>query len=152
MGFQVKFTTSTKIKIDKAIEQDTADSIEAVGPGIKAAFEQYEHGLLSDFAKAAFVISPANVDEAKVVMESAGRVVSSFPEDEQLVEGVAEMQTKTRQYNRPSAWASGKIAFAPHEWHAAWSTGPTRRVGMVVLSKATGAGEPERNWGDVKQG
>ena len=22
---------------------------------------------------------------------------------------------------------------------------------MVVLSKATGAGEPERNWGDVKQ-
>ena len=24
-------------------------------------------------------------------------------------------------------------------------------MGMVVLSKATGAGEPERNWGDVKQ-
>ena len=68
-----------------------------------------------------------------------------------VVEGVAEMQTKTGQYNRPSAWASGKIARAPHEWHAAWSTGPTRRVGMVVLSKATGAGEPERNWGDVKQ-
>ena len=134
-----------------------------MGPGIKAAFEQQEHELPSDFAKAAFVINPAFVDNARVVMESdpsymaaleliAGRVVSSLPEDEQLaavasvVEGVAEMQTKTGQYNRPSAWASGKIALAPHEWHAAWSTGPTRRVGMVVLSKATGAGEPERNW------
>ena len=63
----------------------------------------------------------------------AGRVVSSLPEGEQLaavacvVEVVAEMQTKTGQYNRPSAWASGKIALAPHEWHPAWSTGPTRR-------------------------
>ena len=32
MGFQVKCTISTKIKIDKAIEQDTTDFIEAVGP------------------------------------------------------------------------------------------------------------------------
>jgi len=105
MGFQVKCTIS-----------------EAVGPGIKAAFEQYEHELFSDFTKAAFVINPAFVDEAKVVMESnpsymaaleliAGHMVSSISEDEQLaavasvVEGVAEMQTKTGQYNRPSAWA-----------------------------------------------
>jgi len=73
------------------------------------------------------MISPAFVDEAKVVMESdlsymaaleltAGRVVSSLPEDEQLaavasvVEGVAEVQTKTGQYKRPSAWASGRKA------------------------------------------
>jgi len=55
----------------------------------------------------------------------AGRVVSSLAEDKQLaalasvVEGVAEMQTKTGQYNRPSAWASGKITLAPHKWHAA---------------------------------
>jgi len=39
MGLQVKCTISTKIKIDKAIEQDTIDFIEAVGPGTKAAFE-----------------------------------------------------------------------------------------------------------------
>ena len=51
--------------------------------------------------------------------------MSSLAEDKQLaalasvVEGVAEMQTKTGQYNRPSAWASGKITLAPHKWHAA---------------------------------
>ena len=62
-----------------------------------------------------------------------------------VAEGVAKMQTKAGKYSRSSTWASGKIALNPHEWHAAWSTGPTRRVGMVVLSKPTGAGEPERN-------
>ena len=112
MGFQVKCTISTKIKIDKVIEQDTTDFIEAVGPGIKAAFEQYGHELLNGFAKAAFVINPAFVDEAKVVMAAleliAGRVVSSLPEDEQLaavasvIEGVAEMQIKTGQCSE--AW------------------------------------------------
>ena len=43
------------------------------------------------------------------------------------------------------AWASTKIKTAPHEWHRAWSNGHARRVGMVVLSKPTGAGAPERN-------
>ena len=32
----------------------------------------------------------------------------------------------------------------------AWSNGHARRVAMVVLSKSTGAGAPERNWADVK--
>jgi len=41
-----------------------------LGRASKAAFEQYEHELLSDFTKAAFVIDPAFIDEAKVVMEA----------------------------------------------------------------------------------
>ena len=57
---------------------------------------------------------------------------------------------KSGPYKRPAAWASGKTKSAPHEWHAAWSTGHVRRVGMVVLSKPTGAGAPERNWADVE--
>ena len=32
----------------------------------------------------------------------------------------------------------------------AWSNGHARRMAMVVLSKSTGAGAPERNWADVK--
>jgi len=122
-------------------------------------FEQHELELLSDFAKAAFVISPAFVDEAKVVMESdpsymaaleliAGRVVLSLPEDEQLaavasvVEGVAEMQIKTGQYGRaarsPSPPTNGTQRGARSPL-AAWAWWCCRRPRARGSQSATGA-------------
>ena len=83
-------------------------------------------------------------------------MLSRLPDDEVLpavasvVEAVMDMQNKSGPYARPTAWASTKVDTAPHEWHRAWSNGHARRVAMVVLSKSTGAGAPERSWADVK--
>ena len=56
-----------------------------------------------------------------------------------------DMQSKSGAYSRATAWASTKVKSAPHKWHGAWSTGHICRVGMVVMSKPTGAGAPDWN-------
>ena len=107
--------------------------------------------LTHEFAKAAYLLHPAFIAEAKELMQSdpgllvaleliATRVLSRLPDDEVLpavasiVEAVMDMQNKSGPYARPTAWASTKVKTAPHEWHRAWSNGHARRVGMVVLS------------------
>ena len=167
MGFQYKYANMTKERMTKAVDSDTTPFMLEVGPQLLEAFGHYEEELTHDFSKAAYLLNPAFVDEAKVLIQSdpgllpaleviAGRMLSGLPEGErhpaveEVVEAVMDMQNKSGPYNRPAAWASGKAKSAPHEWHAAWSTGHVRRVGMAVLSKPTGAGGPERNWADVK--
>jgi len=123
---------------------------------IMGAFEKYEAG---------FLLNSAPVDDAKLLMHSddslllalevaAARMLAVLPDNERLaaaaaaVKAMMDTQTKSGHYSRPAVVE--KISAAPQLWHAVWSTGHARRMAMVVLSKPTGAGAPERNWADVK--
>jgi len=157
----------TKGRITTAIESDTTPFMAEIGPLLLGAYEMYEKEPTHEFDKAAYLMHPAFIAEAKELMQSdpgmllaleliATRVLSRLPDDEvppavaSVVEAVMDMQNKSGPYARPTAWASTKVETAPHEWHRAWSNGHARRVAVVVLSKSTGAGAPERNWADVK--
>jgi len=162
MGFQYKYANMAKERMTKAVDSNTASFMLEVGPQLLEAFGHYEEELTHDYSKTAYLLSPAFVDEAKVINQSdpgllaalevtAGRVLSGLPEGERLpavaevVEVLMDMQNKSSPFNRPVAWASGKAKSTPQKLHAAWSTGHVRRVGMVVLSKPTGAGGPKSN-------
>ena len=113
----------TKGHITTAIESDTTPFMAEIWSLLLGVYEMYEKELTHEFAKAAYLMHPAFVAEAKELMQSdpgmllaleliATRVLSRFSDDEVLpavasvVEAVMDMQIKSGPYARPTAWAS----------------------------------------------
>ena len=172
MGYLYMMALKTKRLIDQAIASDTTDFMEEVGPEIKAAFEMYAQHLMHKYAKAAFVLSPFFVDEARIecladpslelALEEVARRVLSVSVDAgkleasvtEVVEGIEDFHKKRGIYDRPIAWNNNpKAKFSPHNWHFNYSkeNKPLRTVAMVTLSKPIGAGAAERDWSNLKQ-
>jgi len=163
----------TKGRITTAIESDTTPFMAEIGPLLLGAYEMYEKEPTHEFDKAAYLMHPAFIAEAKELMQSdpgmllaleliATRVLSRLPDDEVLpavasvVEAVMDMQNKSGPYARPTAWARehqgrdrpARVAPRVEQWERS----PRGYGGVVEVHGRGGAGaELGRREGALRQ-